>query len=413
MNARLTSTALVLALLAVMLVAYVASAALVEPKVVGGNPKLCDCGIRIDPPPASGESTTVAFEISCSGTTYTGTVTVTVYDTPYGQEFDFVSSIPVGKVVAKGGKQGANVYDYTALPSPVYSDTGLHAPVNPSGKWANLSHISFCFAPGENGGGQTYTQVTVMKFYDRDMDGMKDAGEPGLDGWMINIDGDMVGSFMTADGGYVYLNLYDGSYTISEALPPGGSCWKQTWPEDNAYSFVIPDTAPEGDLLFGNVCEVTLTCGKTIGFWSNKNGKAILDAKSGWTALLAGYNLVNEDGSWFDPTDYSGFKSWLLKARSVNMSYMLSAQMAATILNLAYMCPDGTGDAYGVVIDDEWKSLNDIIEEANDFLAAHPNTSAYDEHRAHAEMYKCIFDDFNNNRLKLIPYDPCQVPVWP
>ena len=410
MNARLTSTALVLALLAVMLVAYVASAALVEPKPVGGNPKLCDCGIRIDPPPASGESTTVAFEISCSGTTYTGTVTVTVYDTPYGQEFDFESSIPVRKVVAKGGKEGANEYDYT---SPVYSDTGLHAPVNPSGKWADLSHIDFCFNPGEDGGGQTYTVVTVVKFYDRDMDGMKDADEPGLDDWMINIDGDMVGSFMTTDGGYVYFNLYDGSYTISEALPPEGSCWKQTWPEGNAYSFVIPDTAPEEELLFGNVCEVTLTCGRTIGFWSNKNGQAILNANAGWNALLAGYNLVNEDGTPFDPGSYSQFKSWLLKARSVNMSYMLSAQMAATILNLAYVCPPGTGDEYGVAIAGEWKSLNDIIEEANQFLAAHPDTRAYDEYRSQAEMYKCIFDDFNNNRLKLIPYNPCPVPVWP
>jgi Prealbumin-like fold domain len=69
------------------------------------------------------------------------TVTVTTHDTAQGQTFDWTSNIGVDSVFAKGASQG-NVYNYNPEAT---ADTGLHTPINESGKYADLSHISFCY----------------------------------------------------------------------------------------------------------------------------------------------------------------------------------------------------------------------------------------------------------------------------
>ena len=68
------------------------------------------------------------------------TVTLDVRDTDDGQVFDWTSNIGIDAVFAKGGPNGTlYLYDEAT------ADTGLHAPVNQSGKFAGLSHISFCY----------------------------------------------------------------------------------------------------------------------------------------------------------------------------------------------------------------------------------------------------------------------------
>ncbi len=388
---------------------YFAYAALVNPEPDPGNPKLGPACFRIDPPPGDGETISYPFTVVYDSTTLTGTVTVSVYDTPDGQAFDWWSTIPVTKVVAKGGRFGANIYNYDP---PVMSDTGLHAPKNPSGYWADLSYIDFCFAPSE-GGFPEMELVSGAKFYDRDKDGNWDSDEPGLNGWKINITGDYEDTTLTGAGGLFSFELGVGTFTVSEEPPPAGSNWIQTYPPGNSYIFNLPEDSPVDDLYFGNVCEIQFTCGKTLGFWSNKNGKKILDTNPGWVTLLAGYNLVSEEGNAFDPGNYTQLRNWLLAADATNMSYMLSVQMAALILNLKYICPSGTGDDYGIVVGDTWKSINDLINEANELLKTYPSTPAGNPQRTTLEDYQDIFDDLNNNRANVIPYDPCPVPVWP
>lgn len=59
-----------------------------------------------------------------------------------GPTFDWSSTMPVYRVIVKGGP-GANIYDY---PGGDSSDSGLHAPQNPNnGKWYGLSHVTFCY----------------------------------------------------------------------------------------------------------------------------------------------------------------------------------------------------------------------------------------------------------------------------
>jgi hypothetical protein len=85
-------------------------------------------------PPESGEFTDDTL-----------TVIIDVFDTDDGQAFDWESNIGVDAVIVKGGPN-ANVYFYDPEST---GDTGLHAPVGPSGMFAGLSHISFCYDVGD------------------------------------------------------------------------------------------------------------------------------------------------------------------------------------------------------------------------------------------------------------------------
>ena len=101
-----------------------------------GNPT-CPEGLtefKIDPP-ADGEHS--------DGTL---TVNITLNDTDEGQTVDWTSDIGVDVVIVKGGN-GAIVYTYDPEAT---AGTGLHAPVaGGSGKWADVSHISFCYDEDE------------------------------------------------------------------------------------------------------------------------------------------------------------------------------------------------------------------------------------------------------------------------
>lgn len=391
---------------AMMPFAGVASAASVAPILYKGNPVLCADGLKIDPPPPVGTS---VYSWTFGDPPTTVTVTVTVYYTAMGMEFDWSSDYPIGTVVAKGGNQGAYIYEY---PAGTTSDTGLHTPMNPSGKWADLSWVGFC--PGEPGEEPPVEPEGVLsgaKFYDRDMDGVWDLDEPPLEGWPITLvaDGYSETVLTNAIGEYTFADLPAGHYEIHEAAPPVGSCWHQTAPEGGHYALDLHEDEIVSGLDFGNVCMTTTTGGYTIGFWGNKNGQAKLAANPGWTALLSSLNLVKKDGTAFDPADYAAFKAWLRAAEATNMSYMLSAQMAATVLNINYMGARYSG--YGVVIGGSWVSIPSVIAQANAFLAANPVTTS-GAARTTAEMYKDIFDGLNNNSLMVIPYDPCPLPVW-
>jgi hypothetical protein len=92
-----------------------------------------------------------------SQTSTDGYLTVTVdnvYNDTYppdppnytGQFFDWHSNRPVDLVIAKGAN-GADsyAYDLTTVPGPDTYDAHLHAPINASGSYANLSHMDFCY----------------------------------------------------------------------------------------------------------------------------------------------------------------------------------------------------------------------------------------------------------------------------
>jgi hypothetical protein len=120
-----------------LFVALPASAQTNDGELVADNPGCADIApegttwieLKVDPP-ADDEFTDDTL-----------TVNIDISDTDDGQVFDWESNIGVDAVIAKGGPD-ANVYFYDPEST---GDSGLHAPVNASGMFAGLSHISFCY----------------------------------------------------------------------------------------------------------------------------------------------------------------------------------------------------------------------------------------------------------------------------
>ena len=132
------------------LIAAPAYATLIPPTAYDGNPDCSDFDclgdgfITIDPVP-TGTST-----YSLGGSD----LEIYVYQDVSGNEyFDWEidpGPIYLCAVIAKGGQVGANVYFYERVfpyydEIDIYGDQELHAPMNPSGKYAELSHITFCY----------------------------------------------------------------------------------------------------------------------------------------------------------------------------------------------------------------------------------------------------------------------------
>ena len=272
--------------------------------------------------------------------------------------------------------------------------------------------------------------ISGAKFYDVDTDGLWDVGEPAIEGWMVHLTGDIVDeyAFTDADGEFIFEDLEPGSYTVEEILPPAPPTWVPT--TDTSFS---PDLAAGEDYVdpgFGNVC-LGPGGGHSKGFWGNKNGEATMTDTIGMpTALsaLTALNLVDADGTAFDPTFYgdkdTGFKGWLQGANATNMAYMLSAQLAAMKLNvLAGLAEtpqfdefvDGDALVYAPGVPGAnaagFISVNDLITAADVELGNNPYTPADDPNRDLQETIKDALDSANND-LTFVSPEPCPV-VYP
>jgi hypothetical protein len=140
-------------------------------------------------------------------------------------------------------------------------------------------------------------------------------------------------------GVYSFDGLTAGTvYGVCEVLPTASPVWI---PTTAASANVEPGTT----VNFGNVC-LGAGAGLTLGFWSNKNGQALITGTQ--LCNLNSLSLVNGSGAAFDPiattgcptstaaqltTGKTNLKNWLLSAKATNMAYMLSAQLATMELN--------------------------------------------------------------------------------
>ncbi len=119
-----------------------------------------------------------------------------------------------------------------------------YAVILASGETADsLNFGNYQIAPGSIGG---------MKFNDTNGNGVRDSGETGLQGWKIDLSGDVSATaFTDVNGQYTFPGLYPGSYAVSEVWRDG---WRQTLPADLGLHMIL--MGPEQDLAgvdFGNV----------------------------------------------------------------------------------------------------------------------------------------------------------------
>jgi uncharacterized repeat protein (TIGR01451 family) len=113
-----------------------AAATHVSPQFKAGNPSCedlgYDFGFKIEPVTGGEHSGGL------------GSVTLTLGS---GNTFSWTSTFGIDAVIVKGGPN-ANLYAYDP-PSEAFSDSGLHAPDSPSGGFAGLSHLEFCYDEDE------------------------------------------------------------------------------------------------------------------------------------------------------------------------------------------------------------------------------------------------------------------------
>jgi len=104
-------------------------------------------------------------------------------------------------------------------------------------------------APGGNRSVEfgNYRPGIVTKFWDRNSNGKRDSGEPGLSGWTFKISGPSGSTSKTtdADGNIVLTGLSAGKYTVEEVISSDKD-WYNTTP------IVASLDLPGGSLSFGN-----------------------------------------------------------------------------------------------------------------------------------------------------------------
>lgn len=255
--------------------------------------------------------------------------------------------------------------------------------------------------------------LEAIKFYDANANGLFDAGEPLLENWLMTatsatqaVDSNR---YTGADGTATWDPLVpDTDYFVTEGTPVEGN-WVNsatiydghgTAPQNPAgpLSVVAGETTT---VIFGNYCTVPSN-GHTLGFWSNKNGQALVGA--GDLALLVSVNLRNKNGSSFDPATAAALRTWLLNGEATNMAYMLSVQLAAMELNVynGFVNGNATYVPAGMTI-------NQLMAAANTSLGLYPVTVSGNDpfgQRSNQEQLKNWLDQLNNN-AGVLSATPC------
>ena len=216
-------------------------------------------------------------------------------------------------------------------------------------------------------------------------------------------------------------DVYKLNFTVCETLPTTLT-WRENYPIagstlSNSSSTTVYDAlgvlvgsticwdgtveAGTADVAFGNACETpSAGYGHTLGFWSNKNGQAMIGADD--LAALVALNLRNANGTAYDPATKTSFRTWILNATATNMAYMLSAQLAAMQLNVinlnggvasGYIYAPGTNSANSL----GYASIADIMAEADQLLLDNPIALSGNPERARMAAVKTALDKANNN----------------
>lgn len=283
-------------------------------------------------------------------------------------------------------------YDTTSNPGGEYKVW-----ISPDSEFPNDETKTDNFKVDEEGGVPPQATLNVLKFYDANANGENDDGQE-IVGWKFNIhDGIDYDRFTP-----IAMVLSPDEYVVTEFYPLEPNWFHTT---ENPVHVTLED-GEEQTVEFGNLC-VGAGGGLTIGFWSNKNGEKL--GKDD-LPLLQGLNLVEADGSAFDPTNYKEVRSWLKEANAVNMAYMLSAQLAAMELNVANGKVDGDALIYAPGTESAnglgFATVSDVMEEANEALGEHPTAYSGDPWRGYQEALKDALDNANND-LSFVQPEPC------
>lgn len=356
----------------------------------------------------------VSFEVKASNNGPDDASGVVVEDTlPAGLEF--VSSDPSEGVEVDGQTITWTVGDLEKDASATLTITARVTTAGTLTNKAEVKAVNQCDTDSSNDSDEasvSIAKVTVGKFYDANVNGVWDTGEPELGDWMFRLayDLDAEGTesgwteYGCVDSGTSVFFCAGTAVKLQECASSVG-----TWVATTATEQSTIANVGENCFAFGNVC---LGCGggKTLGFWSNKNGKSYVGEDD--LATLRALNLRDAYGKAFDPNSYEAFRTWLLNGNATNMAYMLSVQLAAMKMNVYNGFVSGSALVYAPGLECAsalgFISVNDLVACANHLLeGADPLLVLSDsDQRSRFEAVKDALDKANNNLIFVQP-TPC------
>jgi hypothetical protein len=328
---------------------------------------------------------------------------------------EFVSCYKLADILRRASNPG---------PFPVAPD-GYDDTTNPGGEYkvwvsrvANFANDetktdNFKVATGGGGGTPEQGLLKILKYYDSNTNGVLDPAEVEIVGWEVIV-GAQATFPLTVETKLTPVSIVvsPGCYTAQEGDATG---WIHTTGKIDSKPVTNGGTTT---ITFGNVC-LGAGGGLTLGFWSNKNGQALITATD-LQHLRDDFCLRNANGSEFNPTTNAQVKSFLLGANATNMSNMLSAQLTAMYLNRAHGLVNGGALVFAgsnpngcnvSVNSNGFISINTLIAEAGAELCAQGLVLSGNPERACQEFKKNALDRANNNLNFVQGPGVCPVPT--
>jgi hypothetical protein len=259
--------------------------------------------------------------------------------------------------------------------------------------------------------------LCVNKFYDANVNGIDDDNQE-INGWQYQVFAD--DNLIIQTETYHCSVVDPGTYHVIES-DPLESNWVHTTPTEVQITLVAGETKTAD---FGNVC-LGFGNGRTLGFWSNRNGQN-LETAADFT-YLTGLCLRNASGGNQDfngtlAQNKSALNSWLLSATATNMAYMLSVQLTAMELNVRHNFVNGSAMVYAPCLLNYqpiqglnslgFISINDLMVAARAEICAHGSTPSGSQYRAYQECLKNALDDANNDK-NFVQSSPCSFSFAP
>ncbi|MHB9109773.1 MAG: prealbumin-like fold domain-containing protein [Armatimonadota bacterium] len=280
--------------------------------------------------------------------------------------------------------------------------------------------------------------ITAWKWYDQDCEGDKDAGDPMIEGWKIQLIGPSDSIWTTSttqegltgkDGKITWKDLYPGTYLVKEIFPIE-DCWVASTVTQYEEKLASGGKNGPNPNAFGNYC-IGEADFNTKGYWHNKNGLTELTewANKGNPVIpyVNGLDPYKEPSPYFgdgdepfdgkfengDPVEAAYDNDGLFAAAGTWQSEVshflvdpnagsdqreqLAQQLLAFIFNVHYRLGSESATIY---VNGKWVVAGKLIQDAIDAWNGLPNTDR--------NAMQVLLDQLNNNNaVKYILAGPC------